>query len=82
MTTKPKVLRKLNGKGATSRVLSFRLSTGIDEGLKALAKKNRLTRNNLVALILYEYIEKNGEKVIKTHPRSEKTGGDDANIFA
>lgn len=60
MTKKPKVRRKKNARPSRSVPVSFRLDRKLVEQIDGVAERFDVARNNIVALVLHQYIVERG----------------------
>lgn len=81
MTEQPTVYRRPKAKALKSRSISFRLAPGVVKDLNAIARKNDVSRNNLVALILYDYLRRAGPKTVENLIREDRASEQPSNFF-
>lgn len=64
MAAKPRVRRKTPARIGKSKMVSFRLDRQLVEQIDGIAERFDVARNNIVALVLYEYINERGTSAV------------------
>ena len=82
MLVKPKIIHRGLPKERKDTHTSFRMQKAVLAKLDEIAASNGITRNNLVAIVLHDYVANRGKPTISHTVKPEKTNGKDESIFS
>ena len=81
MLAKPKIIHRGPAKERKDTHTSFRLQRAVLARLDEIAALNGVTRNNLVAVVLHDYVTSRSKPTINPSMRAGKSNGQAENVF-